>query len=86
MLILKCMILFSFGFLFSGLFDYIQTSNNLTNWPTQTTHPVWVYASSGFGACLIGLLYPLVDQKLKLNINTNWSKCLRSLGAFIGTL
>jgi hypothetical protein len=82
-MILKALILFGFGFLYSSIADSMFLSHHISISNTAAT-PYWISTTSGFACCFIGLLYPILDQITNIRTQKGWTRVLRCCGALIG--
>lgn len=79
----RLVVLFSVGCILALLVDSMQRSHNITKWPNRTIiSTAWVPISSGLAACLVGTLYPLLDDWLLdiravHSVKRDWSSSLR---------
>ncbi|KAJ3147369.1 Insulin-induced protein 1 protein [Geranomyces variabilis] len=87
----KAIALFALGFIFSVIIDHFQQEHDITRYPRNVSQlfetASWVPLCCGFGACLVGTLYPLLDYRLfgrPHRYKRDWSNVLRCCGGFIG--
>ncbi|TPX56888.1 hypothetical protein PhCBS80983_g04217 [Powellomyces hirtus] len=87
----KAVALFALGFIFSVIIDHFQQEHDITRYPRNVSQlfdtVFWVPLNCGFGACLVGTLYPILDYRIfgrPHKYKRDWPNVLRCCGGFIG--
>ena len=76
----KMFLLFSLGLCCGVLSDYLLQHQQLIYYyprANKLSVELFVYLSTGFSACFIGLIYPLLDEIFEIRIETSWIKVIR---------